>query len=390
MITNSWVRISAWAAGLLAVAAALHIVQVLYKPFIGPVLETLTPIFFAFALALLIDPTIDRLQKIGLSRGRAVAFVALAFVAVIVIISIFLIPVLINQATELAANMPKYWSQMEGYISGVMSDNAGLLRRAHLPTTIAGISERYGQQIGSIATNSFSTVAGSLAGLLSKVIWLILVPIVTIFLLIDIDRTKSKILLFVPEQYRERTSSLAGSIGHVFGAYIRGLLAVALLYGIACGIAIAIMRVPYAVMLGAAAGVLSLVPYVGTISTVLLVSLVAFVSSPGHPMSALWAALVILALNQLFDNVINPKIVGKAVGIHPAISITALLIGAKLFGLMGMIVAVPIAASIQIVVLEFYPSLRGPDQEEEKPKPSLWSRLRAKWKKAEDGTETCE
>lgn len=380
MITNSWIRITAWAAGLLAVAAALHIIQLLYMPIIKPVLDVLAPLSFAFALALLLDPAIDRIQRRGLSRGAAVGVVAAALLAVIAISSIFLIPALIDQAKELGNNVPGYTREAENYGSRFMLRNRDLLERVHLPTTIEGVSSRYGGQIEKAAAASFSRVGNWLGGLVSSIIWLVIIPIVTIFLLIDIDKIKAKALLLMPERHRERTASLASFVGRVFGAYIRGLFTVAILYGIASGVAIWLWHVPYAVILGAAAGVLSLVPYIGTISTVFLVGIVAMVTS-GNPMLGLWTAATILALNQAFDNAVTPKIVGKAVGLHPALAIIALLIGARMFGFMGMVIAVPVAASIQIVVLEFYPPLKGPKEDEKPPKPSFLARIRSKLKK---------
>lgn len=380
MITNNWIRITAWAAGLVAVAAALHIIQLSYTPVIKPVLDVLLPISIAFILALLLDPTIDRIQRRGVSRGAAVGFVAVIFVGVIVISSISLIPVLINQAKELGNDVPRYSREVEAYADVFMRENKELLERVHFPTTVEDVSTRYSSHIERAISASLSRVGNWLGGAISSIIWLVIIPIVTIFLLIDIDKIKDKSLLFAPARHRERTASVAGSIGRVFGAYIRGLFIVAVLYGIACGVAIWLLHVPYAVILGAAAGALSLVPYIGTISTVLLVGVVAMVAS-GNPMLGVWAAVTILVLNQAFDNAVTPKIVGKAVGLHPALTIIVLLIGARLFGLIGMIIAVPVAASIQIVALEFYPPLKGTEEEKKEPRKSIFTRLRSRMKK---------
>ena len=375
MITNTWLRVIAWSAGLLAAAAAILVIQMVYEPVLQPILEVLLPFSAAVALALLLNPTIERLSRRGLSRGLATGLVALLFVLAFVVLGVFLIPVLVNQALELAKNLPNYFDQAQSYVSSFMASHQALLRRFQLPTTVQDISSRFSSQIRQAAAASLSHIGGLLAGVLSKAIWLVIIPIVTILLLIDLDRVKAKALLLVPEPKRDRTAELAGSVGRVFGAYIRGLLTVAILYGIVVGMALTILRVPYAAVLGAAAGALSLVPYIGTISTVILVALIALVS--GTPAHAVWAAITVIIVNQVFDNAISPNVVGKAVGLHPALAILALLLGAKLFGIVGMILAVPVAASIQILVLEFYPPLKGPSrQSEEKPRrPSLFSRL---------------
>lgn len=375
MITNSWVRITAWAAGLLAVAALLHIVQILYGPVIAPVLSVLSPLSIALALALLLDPTIDRLQRRGLPRGAAVGLVALLFLAFLVLIISVLVPILIKQAGELSQRVPGYWLKAESSINDCMSKNQGLLKRTNLPTTMQEVSARYSKQIQTFAGATFSRFTGALQGMIGKVIWLVLIPVVTIFLLIDIDRIKQKTLLVIPEKHRMQTAELANSIGKVFGSYIRGLLLVACLYGVICGTIIRLYGVPYAVMLGVAAGILSLIPYVGAITTVVLATLVAFVSHPGNPSIALYLAITIILANQVSDMLITPKIVGKAVGLHPVIAIIALLLGASLFQFAGMLIAVPVAASIQIIILEFCPALKGPEVEDKPKKPSFLRRM---------------
>jgi len=370
MITNSWVRITTWAAVLVAVAAALHIVQLLYEPVLNPVLEVLAPVFIALALALLLDPVIDKLETFGLNRSIAVCAVAVLFLAVIIVLVAFLIPSVVTQAKGLADDMPEHYQKAERYVNNYMADHKGLLKRFNLPTTVEGVSSRYKEQIQSTGTSLLAWVGNTLSELLSRAIWVIIIPVLTLLFLIDIDRIKAKALLLFPERHRERTASLANSAGSVFGAYIRGLVTVAILYGIACGIVIAVFKVPYALMLGVLAGILSLVPYIGATITVVLVALVALVSHNNLGF-ALLVAIVLVGLNAVFDYLVSPRTVGKAVGIHPALAIVALLVGGVLFDFVGMILAVPVAASVQIIVLEFYPPLKGPVQTSQPAKRSI-------------------
>jgi len=375
MITNSWVKLTAWAAGLVALGAGLFITQVLYVPIIKPVLSVLLPISVAVALALLLGPTIDRMQRRGLSRGLSVTILALAFLAAVAILAVFLIPALVNQATSLAGNMPKYVKQVQDSAAHFMSSHEGLLRRLHLPTTPQELASKYSVQIQSATATFLARLGTWLTELLSTAVWLVLIPIVTIFLVVDIDRLKAKALLLVPEQRRAHTTELANSVGKVFGAYIRGLLSVSFFYGVASGLSLALWGVPYAVVLGALAGALYPIPYIGTYSTLAICALVTFVSAPAAPLHVLGVAITILVVNQVFDSGVTPRVVGKAVGVHPALMIVVLLIGARLFGIVGMILAVPVTASIQIIVLEFCPRLRGPEREEKLRRPSLFSRL---------------
>lgn len=384
MVTNSYYRALTWAAVLLSIAAGLYIVSILYNPLIRPILQVLLPFSIAVVLALLLDPAITWMSQRGLSRGTAVALVIFLFLLTVVILAMVLIPVLIRQASELSDNAPKYVSTAQVQATRFMQSNQALLRRLHLPTNMQAINKLVSQQAPAVLSESFKNVGGILQSIISTAVWFVLIPIITVFLLPSMDQLKRKALLFVPEKHRSHTQIILASVGTVFGSYIRGLLTVALIYGFACGIAIRLWGVPYAAILGALAAGLSLIPYIGTISTLILVALVTVVSESamptGNPMKAVWVALTILALNQIFDNLLSPKLVGRAVGIHPALAILALLVGGQLFGLVGMIISVPVAASIQLLVIEFYPQLKDKDQETKPSKPPFLTRSVAKLK----------
>lgn len=378
MVKNETPNVVIVAASMLVIAALLYIIQVLYVPIIKPIFEVLLPFLAALAIALMLDPVIDRLSKRGMSRGLAVALVGTTFLGAILIAAIFLIPALVHQGQDLYKNGPEYLSQADVYINKQMVTHKSLLERFHLPINTKGLANSLSSKLPA-AASSLENVPKYLGGFVSGAVILILIPIITVFLLMDIDKLKKKALLFVPKAYRDKTALLVGAMGKVFGSYIRGLITVSILYGIACGLFIAVRGIPYAVMLGTIAGVLSLVPYIGTISTLIIVGIVTLVQQPGHPMNALWMVLGLLVINQLFDNLVSPKVVGKAVGIHPALAIFALLLGAQLFGILGMILSVPVAASLQLLAMEYYPELKI--EEEKKAKRSPVQSIKHKFSK---------
>ncbi|MDI6827371.1 MAG: AI-2E family transporter, partial [Armatimonadota bacterium] len=194
---------------------------------------------------------------------------------------------------------------------------------------------------------------------LSKAIWLVLIPLSAFYFLNDIERIRRKSALLIPKQYRERVIEVASRVGRVFSSYVRGLIVVCLLYSIGTTIILMIIKLKYGIILGLLAGVLYAVPYIGAITITLLVFLVGLATyQHGAFAHATLAGLLMIALNQTFDLGITPRILGKSVGLHPILSLMALLAGGKLFGIVGMILAVPVAASIQEIVFEFYPELK--------------------------------
>ena len=155
-------------------------------------------------------------------------------------------------------------------------------------------------------------------------------------------------------------------IGGVFSDYLRGLLIVCTLYGV-CMIfmlyGLSFTRghgalASYALLVGSAAGVLYAVPYLGSATTALITFLVAFAAG-GVGFGGL-AVLLALVINQVFDNIVTPRVVGGGVGLNPVVAIFALILGAKLFGIWGMLLSVPVAASIQVVLFRLFPKLTTP------------------------------
>jgi hypothetical protein len=206
---------------------------------------------------------------------------------------------------------------------------------------------------------SFSTF---LLGLVPNLIWLVLVPLVAFYGIVDYHRIFAKLLLLTPKQSRDEVRGIASEVTVVFSKYLRGLGLICLLNMLATLVVLFLFPAtrPYAAALGLIAGVLYAVPYLGAICSTGLIALVALSSPDGGGVAMmLWVTLAMVALHQLFfDQVLAPRILGGHVGLHPILSILALMTGSTLFGIGGMLLAVPVAASVQIVVLHLVPRLR--------------------------------
>jgi predicted PurR-regulated permease PerM len=190
----------------------------------------------------------------------------------------------------------------------------------------------------------------------SNLIWIVIIPIVAFYALKDFHLILAKLLLLVPRQRRDLVSTLVSEVSAIFAKYMRGLALVSLLNGLATWGLLAVLHVPNAFTLGAIAGVLYSVPYLGALTTILIVALVTFVAKGLDQMLIVVAANIVLH-QIVFDQIISPRILGGHVGLHPILSIVALLVGNALLGIVGMVLAVPVAASIQIAVLALVPKL---------------------------------
>ena len=339
--------------------------------FLYKVRTVLPPFVIAFAIAWLLDPMLDKMQRRGCPRMVAIASVYVLFLGAFVLGLVFLVPAIIEQARQFGADFPGYAERFRAFAAGWMNTHHAELVRFKLPTTLEEVFAKYGSQVSSHATSAVSVASNWIAANVSKALWLILIPLVAFYLLTDIDRIRKRSVLLIPGQWRDRTVGVFSKVGTVFSSYVRGLLIVCLLYGVTAMVLLTVMKVKYAIILGLLAGMLYAVPYIGAFGTILIVFLVSLATHEKGIGYASWiVALAMILQNQVYDLFLTPKIVGKSVGLHPVISIFALLAGGHLFGFAGMVLSVPIAASIQEIIFEFNPALRPEPKKKAKKSPA--------------------
>lgn len=353
---NHWTRVIWPMLMLAAVVVFLYTVRAVLPPFV-----------IAFFLAWLLGPVPDALQKRHLPRFVAIVLVYLGFLAALGVILAFIAPLVIHQGQELAHDFPSYMERAQAYSQRFMAKHQALLRKLDLPTTPEGVFARYGERAAAALQVAVQRFSSWLVSNLPIVLWLVLIPLSAFYFLYDMEGIRQKWPLFIPRHWRERTTAIGSKIGVVFGSYVRGLVVVCLIYGTAAAIILAAFGLRYGVILGIIAGLLYAVPYFGAITTALTVFLVGLATYEHAIPQAVWAALAVIVLNQVFDMGITPKVLGKSVGLHPLWALFALMCAAELFGIMGMLFAIPAAASIQEIVFEFNPELRPTPKKRRRP-----------------------
>ena len=347
----------------------LALVALVVRRFAEAALDIITPFVISLVLALLLDPLADFLGKRGLSRTVASALIFALFLLLIFGIGWLTIPLLIAQAASLAQNGPTY-------IDGLQDAAQKFLDTHHkigpftLPSKLDPITQDVTSRVSGFVRQGGGQVVTILVGSATFLVDLVLTLILAFYFLVDIDRLRARLFFLAPEKSRKMMAQIGGDVGGVFADYLRGLLIVCGLYGVfTIGLLYGLGVVhhslwQYALLVGAAAGVLYAVPYIGAISTALITFIVAFAAATGDGASGLvFGAIALgatLLLNQVFDNVVTPRVVGGGVGLNPIASLFALVIGGALFKLPGLLLAVPLAASIQVVLFRLYPRLTEP------------------------------
>jgi predicted PurR-regulated permease PerM len=334
---------------VVSVAIILYLLWRLRKP----ISWVLISVFLAVALS----PPVNYLAR-SMKRGFAIAIVYFGLLLVPILLIALIVPPLITEANHFADNVPQYADDVTEFVQ----ENERL-RNLNEDYDITGKLE---EEAGKLP-NRLGGAAGTLRdigfGIVSSLFALLTILVMTAFLLGSGKQWCDRIIASRPPEQRER---LRRSRDHMAGAvsgYVAGALTIAVIAGTATFIVLTILGVPFSGPLAVLAGLMSLIPLVGaTIAAVLIGVVTLFEDFPTATIIwTIWA----IAYQQLENNLIQPQIQKRTVNVHPFITIVAVLFGGTLLGIMGAIAAIPIAASIQILVREYVDlrtiSLKGPE-----------------------------
>jgi len=301
---------------------------------------------FAAIIALLLTPVIDRMEQVALFKGRRVFAVLLLYVVIIGVVAgliVLVTPSLIGQAKQL----PALESRALALISYLQNsiDSTGIPLKLSLPTSTGGIS-----------TAILGSVLGILSGTLGTLINILLVLVISIYLLAEGRQLIASMRkLFVGHEEVYDFTLLA--VGTTFGQYARGQLVMSLVMGTYTGLAMTIIGVPYAVVLGILTFFLEFLPLLGAPIGMGLAVLIALVFK--GPVIGLLALVVAVGGHAIEAYILGPRVMGSATRIHPLVAMAALLIGAELGGILGALFGVPIAGLLNVFLGAVYRAQRG-------------------------------
>ncbi|NBD30368.1 MAG: AI-2E family transporter [Alphaproteobacteria bacterium] len=341
-----------------SIAAAVF-VAVLW--FLG---DVLMPFILGGAVAYCLDPVADRLERAGLSRIAATILITVMGVLIFVVALLLILPSLINQAGQLiqqigalVQNAPELFERFEAWLTTQFP--AIDLESDAIRNQLANIGSAIQTSGGSV----LNSILSSALNLINVVVLLVIVPVVSFYLLMDWDRMVAKIDDLLPRDHAPTVRKLAGEIDSTLASFIRGQGTVCLVLGTYYAVALMLAGLNYGLIIGFVAGLISFIPYVGALVGGILAIGVALiqwwsgtemVDGQSVEVGTNWLRIGIVAaifmFGQFFEgNILTPNLVGQSVGLHPVWLILALAIFGSLFGFVGMLVAVPVAAMIGVV-----------------------------------------
>lgn len=320
----------------------------------------LAPFLIAFVIAYILDPAADALERRRVPRGAAVAILLVPVLAAIVLALVFGIPALAQQGSELVAQIPAAISRAAAWLQAQrlrlerldLPFVSGQAVADQLPLDEARIAAFIQAQQQAILERAWTAVLGVGRGfgfLITLIGYLVLTPVLVVYLLRDFNRITDRVAHLVPAARRDRWLGFAQEYDHLLSRFLRGQVIAALIVGLLTWIGLLIAGFPYSGLVGAIAGVFNLVPYLGLVVSVVPVLIIALLS--GSFLAALAKAGIVFFIVQLIDSTITgPRIVGGSVGLHPVWVILALAIGSFFFGLVGLLLAIPVAVFIKLLL----------------------------------------
>lgn len=300
--------------------------------------HVLLGLFIAAVIASALEPIVDSWQRRGIPRWLSTIIFVVLFLAILGFVGWQIVPPIVSQLQELATNLPRFYERFtEGL--GVVQDNA---LTENLRLAIQGLSSQLAGGVSGI----YSAIATTIGGFVT----FITIVVLSFYLIAQERGVKKFVMVLTPAKYQPYISELVTRLQEKMGSWLRGQLLLMLIIGVLDYIGLSVMGVRYALVLAILGGLFEIIPYIGIIIAIVPAVIVAFVQSP---ILALFVIILYTVIQQLENHLLVPKVMQKSVGLNPILVILALLIGGKLGGVLGMIVAVPAATAITVIASDF-------------------------------------
>ena len=335
-MNTTWQRALFWFGIILVPGWALWLLSGILLPFVA-----------GFTIAYFLDPPCDRLERLRLPRAVATLIVLVGFLLAVALVFLVLVPLLETQVVDLVQRIPKFVAAARDYVNSMM----GFFQERLSPEDYGKLRDAVGSKLGDAFTwlgSVLQGILGSSLALFNVLSLVFITPIVAYFLLRDWDRMVVRIDSCLPRPHVETIHGLARQVDQTLAGFIRGQATVCALMAIFYAAALSLARLDFGLVIGLLVGVLIFIPFLGGATGAVLAILLAIAQFSD------WMSIGIIAgifvVGQMIEgNLLTPKLVGERVHLHPVWVIFALLAFGNLFGLAGLLIAVPVAATLGVL-----------------------------------------
>ncbi|MBI5254774.1 AI-2E family transporter [Candidatus Falkowbacteria bacterium] len=300
-------------------------------------------LFVALILSSAVDPWVDKLQNKKIPRSVSVLLFYILLLAAVFLVIFFGIPPVVNELGMFGESFPVYYEKIADVFSNIKSFSAqhGLLEDFN-----ASI-----ENIKNTIVGGMSDIFSSAKGFLASVISFFIVLVITFYMAVEENAIKRTLRYLVPDKYQPFVVQLINKIQKKIGDWLKGQLILCLIVGIMVYVGLLIFGVKFALLLAILAMFGELIPYAGPIIAAIPAVLLTFAQSPAK---TIFVILFYIVVQRIENDILVPKIMQKAVGLNPIVSIIALLIGAQIGGLIGVILSIPVATAVMVIVQELW------------------------------------
>lgn len=328
------------------------------------------PVLLAGVLFYLLNPLIDWMEKRKVPRLAGIGIVFVIIIGMVVWGIIILIPIIRDETMRLIENWPTYWGNVINQFDNLLRSNIFSQLQVQLADMNQDIMKSLSEQTNTVVNSTFSRIGNVFGTVTNIVIALVTMPIILFFLLKDGQGLAHYIMKFFPTKMRSSTFSLLKEINTKISQYIRGQLVIAFFVGLMFWIGFKIIGLEYAALLAISAGVLNLVPYLGSFIAMIPIVIVALVTSPFMFVKV----MIVFAIEQAFEGrLIQPLILGSNLKMHPLTIIIVLLAAGKIFGVLGVIIGIPTYAVLKVIfehIFNWYKMYSGLYEQDFNPAPA--------------------
>ncbi|NBB82203.1 MAG: AI-2E family transporter [Alphaproteobacteria bacterium] len=333
---NTAQQIRFWLIGFLIFGLVVWLLRGVLMPFVA-----------GMAIAYLLDPVADRLEGLRLPRWLAATVVLLVFFLVLISAVVLLIPIIEAQVVQFIDALPAYRDELEARIAPLYEALRSQVATEDFEQLRSAIGNYAGDVMGWVGSVAGGIWRGGMA-VIDIVSLLVITPIVAFYLLRDWDKMVARIDSYLPRHSLDTLRSLAREVDRTLAGFIRGQGTVCVILGTFYAVSLAIAGLNFGIVVGLLAGLISFIPYVGSITGFVAAMAIALVQFDNWVMWGVIAGIFLFG-QAVEGNILTPRLVGGSVGLHPVWVMFALLAGASLFGFTGILIAVPVAAVIGVL-----------------------------------------
>lgn len=340
----------------LVLTLSIVLFAVFFYHFRAKIGRIITPFLLAALIVYIVKPLAFKMEKKRIPRRTAILLIYLVFILALAAAGVFFFPELINNTKELMTTLPditsRYQQMVNGFLSAIKSSNwSEDVKNMIFREVQSGIDI-----IQNYTAESLKKALGMIIDTVALLLNLAVSMVIAYYLIKDADEFKAFVLSLIPRRWRNGIIGTGREINLILSSFIQGQLLTAFIVGVMESLGLVIVRVKYPLVLGMVGGLANIIPYFGPFIGAIPAVAVALIESP---LKALWAVLVFAVVQQIDNTFISPKVIEGRLGLHPVATIFAVLIGGEFFGILGMLLSVPVMTILRVIVKKAVDAISG-------------------------------